>query len=459
MARQRARLKGLWVVWVVCGLLVRAMDICLINMSDNPRIASVWTRGLLQRRYGSEHKFTLVKPREGCSPSQERVRLVKFQQLSRWCVMEELCIVVGDERCKAPNSSPKDLKQWLHKIYGVTAGLDVTLVVRHYANILSDVTRLAISWDESYEDFDEEPPPPKKGAVVFKHKIDPRLRPTIVMREFYSSKYDYPSISLGARFEFKPVPDTVRDAGNRPLMFNFMGSVETDKEPDRVRLKHVIESHEWSVPTHFVMYDQLVKEPNASSVEEYRDTLIASSFTLAPVGTADDCFRFWEAIEAGSVPIFVRRKPSNKHCPDAFEDVLRSQPPIVILEVWSKLPRYIARVTEEEISDRRRRLVQWNFDWWANTTERTDKALREAILKRNKAKEKRLGRQIARNANISSAVEVFGGEPEDQVETFGVKSLLTKVQHIVHTYSGDDNLDADLAELQNGLQELARRLR
>jgi hypothetical protein len=41
----------------------------------------------------------------------------------------------------------------------------------------------------------------------------------------------------------------------------------------------------------------------------YRETLLASSFTLAPVGTADDCFRFWEAIEAGSVPVFVRRAP------------------------------------------------------------------------------------------------------------------------------------------------------
>ena len=57
------------------------------------------------------------------------------------------------------------------------------------------------------------------------------------------------------------------------------------------------------------------QEPDQYAVEEYRVTLIASSFTLSPVGISDDTFRFWEAIEAGSIPIFVRRAVSNGGVP------------------------------------------------------------------------------------------------------------------------------------------------
>ena len=63
------------------------------------------------------------------------------------------------------------------------------------------------------------------------------------------------------------------------------------------------------------------------------------------VGVNEECFRFWEAIEAGSIPIYVPRT-DEKPCPAAFEDVLRTNPPIVILDSWSDLPAYIDSVTE-----------------------------------------------------------------------------------------------------------------
>ncbi len=138
-----------------------------------------------------------------------------------------------------------------------------------------------------------------------------------------------------------------------------MGSIKVGQELDREHLRDVLKEHNWSRPVHTRLFDDLVRNPDTTTVAEYRATLLASSFTLAPVGTADDCFRFWEAVEAGSVPIFVRRKGNiNTNCPDAFEDVLATKPPIVLLEDWSDLPAFAETVTENDVEKMRRALVR-----------------------------------------------------------------------------------------------------
>ena len=58
----------------------------------------------------------------------------------------------------------------------------------------------------------------------------------------------------------------------------------------------------------FTLLGPTVKKPSKLVRARYRSTLLNSSFTLSPVGTNDECFRFWEAIEAGSIPIFVPRQ-------------------------------------------------------------------------------------------------------------------------------------------------------
>ena len=103
------------------------------------------------------------------------------------------------------------------------------------------------------------------------------------------------------------------------------------------------------------------------------------------VGTADDCFRFWEAIEAGSIPIYVRRNLTSGtiiHCPDAFEDVLRTNPPIVLLDRWEDLPKFIESVTEAEMDMRRRQLKVWSTKWWRATASGVDDAIEKALLDR-----------------------------------------------------------------------------
>jgi hypothetical protein len=42
----------------------------------------------------------------------------------------------------------------------------------------------------------------------------------------------------------------------------------------------------------------------------WREVLLNSSFTLSPAGKNNECFRMWEAAEAGSIPVLVRNEHS-----------------------------------------------------------------------------------------------------------------------------------------------------
>ena len=151
-------------------------------------------------------------------------------------------------------------------------------------------------------------------------------------------------------------------------------------------MQQVVTDHEWSSPIVWTVFKQYVGHPN--NTLEYRQALLDSSFTLCPVGAGDDSFRFWEAIEAGSIPILVPRDTTlhgteergDYDCPDAFQDVLRTNPPIVVLKSWHELPGFIESSTEESTRRLRKLLYIWNHEWWTNTTRMLDTAINERGL-------------------------------------------------------------------------------
>ena len=66
-------------------------------------------------------------------------------------------------------------------------------------------------------------------------------------------------------------------------------------------------------------------------------------------------------------------------CPDAFADVLRSNPPIVLLDSWTDLPAFLETVNEERINELRVALDQWNQKWWDDMAQLVDDAVDVAI--------------------------------------------------------------------------------
>ena len=153
----------------------------------------------------------------------------------------------------------------------------------------------------------------------------------------------------------------------------------------------MLPGHEWKSPIRWQVFDVLVGE--SDNKEEYRQILLDSSFTLCPVGTGDDNFRFWEAIEAGSIPVFVPRDMTllddpevlrirgERDCPDSFQDVMSTNPPVITLGSWASLPKFLDSVTETQLKSMRHKLLMWNHDFWTNTTRYVDDAIKEGAAK------------------------------------------------------------------------------
>jgi hypothetical protein len=353
--------------------------VCIIDMSAVTWSTSLFQRGILDK-HGTLHNYTLVTPRQGCDPSEfdVRVRMVNQKQLPHWCLGEEQCIVVGDNKCKAPAlNDMNEFRKYISKKFDS----DALIVIRHHDDILLDLVQILTYLQQGHarEFYDALSESSKQHGDV-----DMRLKPNVFLRYFYSSKYSYPTIPLGPRADFVFVSKAERDGSKRKFIFNFMGNIEASE--DRADLKKALsQKSEWSGNAYMVKYfTHPVQQPNASVVAEYRQTLLQSYFTLVPLGKGDDSFRFWEAMEAGSIPIMVKRKRTNdpsrirKLCPDGLNHILKTNPPIVEISSWDKLHTFIQHVSQKDIKDLYGRLNEWNKDWWKNTTRKIDHAFSQA---------------------------------------------------------------------------------
>ena len=87
-------------------------NICMVDLANNPRTASLFSRGMLEK-HGSENSFEVVTPSQGCHSSAERLLLVDVKQALDWCVGPEICVLTGDEQCQAPGSGLDELHEFL----------------------------------------------------------------------------------------------------------------------------------------------------------------------------------------------------------------------------------------------------------------------------------------------------------------------------------------------------------
>jgi hypothetical protein len=346
-------------LFVFAFLLVEArltwgINVCMVNVAGNMQSNSLFTRGLLPL-YKPKQNYSFARHGEQyCAEGSFRVYNIdnKPPQLYQNCLGKSPCVAVGDERCKLPGSDIEVILRWIKKHQPT---IDM---VEPYLNDPGIRDNLSLA-------------------------IATRVKRNVILREYYSTKYDIPSFSLGARNDFKLVEPEDRDRGNRKYMFNFIGSVQ-GAEADRKHMQEVINNTEWRISFKVDYFKKFVRSPDVERRETYRSTLLDSSFTLAPVGNGDESHRFWEAIEAGSIPIFVPRmsskNPFQPWCPGGMEEVLNAipPPPIIVLKDWSKLPIFISHVTEKDISQHRQHLRKWAQNWWEDQVRKIDTAIDEA---------------------------------------------------------------------------------
>eukprot|EP00055_Hartaetosiga_balthica_P008490 m.31805 g.31805 ORF g.31805 m.31805 type:complete len:453 (+) comp6336_c0_seq1:74-1432(+) len=98
------------------------------------------------------------------------------------------------------------------------------------------------------------------------------------------------------------------------------------------------------------------------TAEEYKNILLQSDFTLSPIGQNTECYRHYEAIVAGSIPI-VEDVIQPESCGTNPIQLLKDHnAPFIFIKSWDDLPtilKHEMRRTPLEMHERRRSLLDW----------------------------------------------------------------------------------------------------
>ncbi|EJK59729.1 hypothetical protein THAOC_20008, partial [Thalassiosira oceanica] len=162
----------------------------------------------------------------------------------------------------------------------------------------------------------------------------------------------------------------------RRYAFNAMFSISTNAS--RERLSYIVEGNAaaWRARTGMEAYVRMSNwfgDPNErrsdqTTTEEYMRVLLDSVFTVSPAGHNPECFRMYEAVEAGSILITTRddlvsvpdaSREGAPGCPDAL--ALWSDAPMVVLDSWDDLyPEVERRMSDPAGLDAmQRRSAEW----------------------------------------------------------------------------------------------------
>jgi hypothetical protein len=218
--------------------------------------------------------------------------------------------------------------------------------------------------------------------------------PRYIGRQYDSAQYAnetyYP---LGPRSELTFLGGNVTGAPRR-YMANFVGSLSTTRS-DRQRLQGVLER--WSPRPKdagvFHFAEKWVGHPDEDQDHlgpiVYQKVLLASYYTLCPMGHAVETYRFWEAVDALSIPILIEQTDANKNtgpgrCSHTFQHVLRSRPPIIVLPNWDSLPAYLEKQLadpefERNVQRQQLALAQWSDRWWRRVAIDVDEAIDKRV--------------------------------------------------------------------------------
>lgn len=228
-------------------------------------------------------------------------------------------------------------------------------------------------------------------------------QPAVPVRWFPLSVGDEFLRELGAapgRFASPPRALGARPAAERPLLFSFAGSVQSNPR-GRLRMVRVTRSQpmaqlaEERLGLRALVQFSALWDANYSAAagydgaREYRAVLGDSMFALVPGGHSPECFRLWEAIHAGAVPIVVfedpltGRKDAWFNCEDPLRPLLASGAPLVALDSWDDLYAFFDKFKtafdlQAWVDVRQRRMRHWVQEFEAGAAARTLAALRRA---------------------------------------------------------------------------------
>ena len=156
----------------------------------------------------------------------------------------------------------------------------------------------------------------------------------------------------------------------RKYKCNFLGTVYHPSS--RETLQKVINQHKLHEECYIRAREMWSPSESAASAKEFYDALKDSDLTLCPVGINTECYRIYEACSHGSVPV-VEDIMTSGECGKGVDrgplQLLKAyKAPFIFIQDWNELPRILEeekRLTQEQLSERRRNILKWYKDFKA----------------------------------------------------------------------------------------------
>jgi len=164
-------------------------------------------------------------------------------------------------------------------------------------------------------------------------------RVNYVFRNYYFHKFkDQPNthyVALGTKSGFGTIPSSsLMPADRRRTLCNFIGSLRSN----RAEMVQVVRDNNLDC---YMSANLVWGSRDGLPPLNYRQILADSVFTLTPWGNNPESLRIYEALEAGSIPIY------QKHENDFVEFALGPNP-IPTLNSWKEMPELIKSLMEDK---------------------------------------------------------------------------------------------------------------
>ncbi len=153
----------------------------------------------------------------------------------------------------------------------------------------------------------------------------------------------------------------------RRYLCNFLGTVYSGSSREvLIKAIHDNQLNKWCYVN--PRYDWLPGETQESR-EEYYGALLRSDFTLNPVGMNTECYRIYEAMSYGSIPIVEdRMTPGECGNNSVYQNaplrlIKKYGAPVVYIKSWKELPDLLAKYKDLPLKD----IIEWRtkvIDWY-----------------------------------------------------------------------------------------------
>ncbi|XP_055336316.1 ribitol-5-phosphate xylosyltransferase 1-like isoform X1 [Paramacrobiotus metropolitanus] len=147
--------------------------------------------------------------------------------------------------------------------------------------------------------------------------------------------------------------------GQRRYLCHFMGTVYRNNS--RMQLVKALEGSKFTEKCYIKTRYEWPESETEDSASDYLKTLETSESVLSPLGMNAECYRIYEALSVGALPI-VEDQKSPGMCDSPYRLLKEFNVPAYFVADWDELEttlEYLASLSEEELLHQRHKIIRW----------------------------------------------------------------------------------------------------